>query len=132
MENAEWVKWIEFRRRLSEEWKRLWRERIDDKFRGEGIAIRDYDMLFMDRGTVIFASRDARLPSFHEILEMWAPEDMPWAVSPHPSVGGWGKFIRTELKKSPCSRAKAHKRQPKRKSEKQQLKKGGKGWLHIE
>ena len=129
MENAEWV---EFRGRLKEEWKSLWRERIDDKFRGEGIAIRDYDMLFMDRGTVIFASRDARLPSFHEILEMWAPEDMPWAVSPHPSVGGWGKFIRTELKKGPRSRARAHKRQSKRKSGKQQLKKGGKGWLHIE
>jgi hypothetical protein len=127
MENAEW---IEFRRVLREEWKRLWRERIDDKFRGEGIAIRDYDMLFMDRGTIIFASRDARLPTLHEIMEMWAPQEIHYAVPPHPSVGGWGKFIRTELKKGPHSRAKAHKRQPKRKREKQQLKKGGKGWLH--
>jgi hypothetical protein len=129
MENVEWV---EFRRRLKEEWKSLWRERIDDKFRGEGIAIRDYDMLFLDRGTVIFASRDAKIPGFREVLEMWAPQDMPYALSPDPRVGGWGKFIRTELRKGPHSRAKAHNRQPRRKSEKQQLKKSGKGWLHIE
>jgi hypothetical protein len=129
MENAEWV---EFRRVLREEWERLWRERIDDKFRGEGIAVRDYDMLFLDRGTVIFASRDTRLPTLREIVEMWAPQDVPYAVPPHPSVGGWGKFIRTELKKGPHSRARAHKRQPRRKSEKQQLKKGGRGWLHME
>ena len=128
MENSEWV---EFRRRLKEEWKRLWRERIDDRFKCEGIAIRDYDMLFLDRGTVIFASRDAKIPGFREVLEMWAPQDMPYALSPDPRVGGWGKFIRTELSKGPHSRAKAHNRQPQRKSEKQQLKKSGKGWLHI-
>jgi len=129
MENVEWV---EFRGRLKEEWNRLWRERIDDKFRGEGIANRDYDVLFLDRGTVIFASRDAKLPSFREILEMWAPRDMTYAVPPDPRVGGWGRFIRTELRKGVHSRARVHNCQRERKSEKQQLKKGGRGWLHIE
>lgn len=128
MNHAEWE---EFRRRLKEEWGRLWRERFDDKLRAEGVARRDYDMLFVDGGTVIFASRDFKPPSFREILEMWAPQDMPYAVPPDPRVGGWGKFIRTELRKVAHSRARVYNRQPKRNGEKQHLKKGGCGWLHI-
>lgn len=130
MENAEWV---EFRGRLKEEWKSLWRERIDDKFRGEGIANRDYDVLFLDRGTVIFASRDAKIPSFREVLEMWAPQDLPYAVSPDPRVGGWGRFIRTALRKTGESRKRRFDyRERPSKRKKRQLKKGGWGWLHAE
>lgn len=129
MDEAEWEK---FRRKIREEWKRLWRERIDDKFRAEGIANRDYDMLFLDRGTVIFASRDAKIPGFREILEMWAPPDMPYAVAPDPRVGGWRKFIRTELRKVTESRKRRFDyRERPNKSKNQQLKKGGRGWLHI-
>lgn len=129
MENTEW---IESRRKLKEEWKRLWRERIDDKLRAEGIANRDYDMLFLDKGTVIFASRDAKIPSFREILEMWAPSNMPYAVPPDPRVGGWRRFIRTELRKVIEARERRldyRERPNKRKS--QPLKKGGRGWLRI-
>lgn len=124
--------WIEFRRTMKEEWKRLWKERIDDKVKAEGIANRDYDMLFVDKGTVIFASRDAEIPGFREILEMWTPPEMHYAVSPDPTVGGWRKFIKTELRKVIGSRKRRfdyRKHHGKRNG--QQLKKGGRGWLHI-
>ena len=129
MDEAEWV---EFRRIMKEEWKRLWRERIDDKVKAEGIANRDYDMLFLDKGTVIFASRDAKIPGFREILEMWAPPDVHYAVPPDPKVGGWRKFIKTELRKVIDSRKRRFDyRQRPDKCKGQQLKKGGRGWLHI-
>ncbi|MCK4474463.1 hypothetical protein KAU30_01365 [Candidatus Bathyarchaeota archaeon] len=130
MDDAEWEK---FRGRLKEEWKSLWRERIDDKLRAEGIANRDYDMLFLDRGTVIFASRDAKIPGFREVLEMWAPQEMPYAVPPDPRVGGWRKFIRTELRKTVESRKRRFDyRERANKRKKQHLRKGGCGWLHVE
>lgn len=129
MERSEWY---EFRREVKEEWRRLWRERIDDKFRAEGIAVRDYHLLFLNRGTVIFASRDAKIPGLREILETWAPDDLPNAVPPDPDVGGWGKFIKTKLRKHGKRRKRRVDRpEPSKKREKQQLKKGGHGWLHM-
>lgn len=130
MDDAEWEK---FRGRLKEEWQSLWRERIDDKLRAEGIANRDYDMLFLDRGTVIFASRDAEIPSFREVLEVWAPPNIPYAVPPDPRVGGWRKFIRTELRQTVESRKRRFDyRERANKRKKQHLRKGGCGWLHVE
>lgn len=124
--------WFEFRRELKEEWKSLWRERIDDKVRAEGIARHDYNRLFLDRGTVIFASRDAKIPSFREILEMWAPKDVHYVVPPDPTVGGWRKFIKTKLRKvTEAGKRRFDYRERPKKSRKQQLKKGGHGWLHF-
>ena len=54
------------------------------------------------------------------------------ALPPDPSVGGWGKFIRTELKKVIGWRKRRfdhHEEANERRS--QQLKKGGRGWLHV-
>jgi len=52
------------------------------------------------------------------------------AFPPNPSVGGWGKFIRNVL-----SRQKRLSKKPRpvpfEPKEKQQLKKGGRGWLHF-
>jgi hypothetical protein len=59
---------------------------------------RDYPLLFMSRGHVIFASRSARAPSFSEILDVWASRGI--VCSPDPDVGGWGKFVRTQLSKA--------------------------------
>jgi len=121
----------EFRRRLKEDWALMWRERYDDRVKAEGIAIRDYPSLFMDRGFVIFASRNAKTPNFSEIVDFWASQGLIYA--PNASVGGWGKFIRTELRKSVNSRAKSFDRSLLKqhgKNGKQQLKKGGRGWLH--
>lgn len=120
----------EFGRKLKEEWTLLWRERFDDRVRAEGVAVRDYPLLFMDRGLVIFASRNANVPSFSEIIQFWTSQGV--AYCPSPTVGGWGKFIRTELRKVTHLRAAKFARdQPKSKSVKQQLKKGGRGWLHL-
>lgn len=131
MEKRKNIEHDEFRCKLKEEWTLLWRERIDDKVKAEGIAVRDYPLLFMDRGLVIFASRDAKAPNFSEIVEYWGSQGMIYV--PNPIVGGWGKFIRTELKKLLHSRAKKfNEDELKIKVEKQQLKKSGRGWLHLE
>jgi hypothetical protein len=120
----------EFRRKLKEEWALLWKERFDDRVKAEGVAVRDYPLLFTDRGCVIFASRSARIPNFPEIMESWVSKGADY--SPDPSVGGWGKFIRTELRKVTHSRAKKLEQDhPQDKHVKNQLKKHGRGWLHL-
>jgi hypothetical protein len=119
----------EFRGKLKEEWVRMWKERFDDKVKAEGVVLKDYPMLFVDRGVVIFASRDAKTPSFSEIVSYWGSQGMIY--SPNPVEGGWGKFIRTMMKDPRNSRARAH---PELREERMvvqhQLKKGGRGWLH--
>lgn len=117
---------------LKSQWKSLWRERVDDKVRAEGIANKDFSMLFVDKGTVIFATRDFKLLSFREILQLHKLVDVDRFIPPNPSVGGWGKFIRTAI---------TSQNRPKRAmqirpnldvdKERQQLKKGGRGWLHF-
>jgi hypothetical protein len=120
----------EFLRKLKEEWKQMWKERFDDKVRAEGIAARDYPLLFMDRGFIIFASRDAKTPTFSEIKEFWASQGLVY--SPDPVVGGWRKFIRTHvLSQQRTKRDKRAQQYIEDKREKQQPKKGGRGWLHI-
>lgn len=117
---------------LKNEWKRLWQERIDDKIRAEGIANKDFSMLFVDKGTVIFATRDFKLLSFREILQLHKLVEVDRLIPPSPSVGGWGKFIRTAITSQ--NRSKRAKRiQPNLdlNKERQQLKKGGRGWLHF-
>ncbi len=117
----------DFRRNLKQEWGSMWRERLDDKVRAEGIVVRDYPLLFMDRGFIVFATRSAKMPSFPEIIEYWASQGMVY--SPDPMVGGWGKFIRTEMK-GPHSRARAFRNDNIVRKRRQQLRKGGRGWLH--
>jgi hypothetical protein len=120
----------EFRCKLKEEWKLMWKERYDDRIRAEGVVVRNYPLLFIDRGHVIFASRDTKTPAFKEVIEFWASQG--FIYSPDPTVGGWGRFIRTELKNPVHSRARAFANgQSKCGKEKQRPKKGGRGWLHI-
>lgn len=117
---------------LKDQWKRLWWERIDDKVRAEGIANKDFSMLFVDKGTVIFATRDFKPLSFREILQLHKLVDLDRIVPPSPSVGGWGKFIRTIIASQNRSR-RSRRVQPDLgfKKERQQLKKSGRGWLHF-
>jgi hypothetical protein len=119
----------EFRRRLKDEWRSLWRERFDDRIRAEGVSVRDYPLLFVDRGVVVFASRGAKSPSYSAIVDFWTSQGLVY--SPDPSVGGWGKFVRTEMKNLVHSRVRMFEAaRTKAESAKQQLKKGGRGWLH--
>lgn len=112
-------------------WKLLWLSRIDDKVRAEGIASQDYSLLFVERGTVIVATRDFKSLSLKEILFLHRIQNVERFVPPHPSVGGWGKFARTVLNKQKRVR-KWKKPVPRRNREKNlQVKKGGRGWLHY-
>ena len=130
MENKGRVERDELRKKLKEEWKLMWKERFDDRVKAEGIVAHDYPLIFMDRGSVIFASRDAKTPTFTEIVEFWAAQGSIYA--PEPTVGGWGKFIRTQIRNNAHSRARSYaSNQSSFKEDKQQTKKSGKGWLHI-
>ncbi|MEM4713771.1 MAG: hypothetical protein QXQ61_04390 [Candidatus Bathyarchaeia archaeon] len=116
---------------LARQWKKMWRERVDDKLKAEGIANSTYPMLSVDKGTVIFATRNFRMMSFREILELHGIGDAEKFVAPNPQIGGWGKFIRTMvLNQKPSSRVKRATLYLEKEKEKQQLKKSGRGWLH--
>ena len=114
-------------------WKTLWRERIDDKVRAEGIAYADYPRLFVERGTVIFATRNFKPVNFKEILARHEIGDVDRLVPPSPHVGGWGKFIRTSItRESRYRRVEQTRQYLERKKKRQQLKKSGNGWLHYD
>ena len=129
MERVEWKAFVDELRAL---WKSLWLDRIDDKVRAEGIAREDYSPLFVDRGTVIVATRDFKPLDFVEILERHKPSEVPNAVPPSPAVGGWGRFIRDFVRnqKRFTKRGRPVPSRPERKGG-QQRKKGGRGWLHV-
>jgi len=110
------------------QWEMLWRERIDDHVRAEGIANRDYDKLFVERGTVVLATRNFKLLTLRDILEMHGILNVERLVQPCPSVGGWGKFVRTYVRRREERKNKCFVEQVKKP---QQLKKGGRGWLHV-
>jgi len=129
---VETLEWEELLGELRRQWATLWRERIDDKVRAEGIANKDYDKLFVERGLVIVATRDFKPLSFSEVLERNKSSDVVDAVPPNLSVGGWGKFIRNVLSKQKRFSKKARPAPPEpERDEKQQHKKGGRGWLHL-
>ncbi len=124
--------WREFVDTLRERWRLLWQDRIDDKVRAEGIASENYDLLFVDQGTVIVATRDYKPPNFREIMERHAEYRQPGrVVASTPVVGGWGKFIRDVISKQErfTKRGRPVPSEPEKK--RQQLKKGGRGWLRV-
>jgi hypothetical protein len=123
----------EFAEELKEHWKTLWRERIDDKVRAEGIANQDYSMLFVEKGTVIFATRDFKPLNFRNILEQHKLVDANRVIPPNPYVGGWRKFIRTVVTSQRSSnRIKETRQYLDSKKRQHHLKKGGRGWLHFQ
>jgi hypothetical protein len=117
---------------LKTEWRRLWRERIDDHVRAEGVANEDYSELFVERGTVILATRNFKLMDFKDVLERHGIVDFHRHVPADPRVGGWGKFIRTTITGQVLARrvrrAATCLAEPR---QRQHLKKGGRGWLHL-
>jgi hypothetical protein len=117
---------------LKTEWKRLWTERIDDKVRAEGVANSDYSGLFVERGTVILATRNFKLLSFRDVLERHGIVDSHRFAPPDYRVGGWGKFIRSTVAGQKLTkRIKRAASYLEEKREKQHLKKGGRGWVHL-
>ncbi|MGD6852624.1 MAG: hypothetical protein ACQCN6_11245 [Candidatus Bathyarchaeia archaeon] len=115
---------------LKIEWKRLWQERVDDKVRAEGIAVDDYSSLFIDKGTIIHATRDFKALNFKDILQQHEVINPDRYIPPNPQVGGWNKFVKDNI----TNKAKAEKfieyySAPKNKQKPQ--KKSRQGWLHL-
>lgn len=115
---------------IKEEWRHLWRERIDDKVRAEGVASRTFPLCFVDRGTIIVATRDFRPLNLKEILSLNQVQNAEQVVGPPPAVGGWHKFARTVLNKQARHLSFFFEKPRADRVKNLQLKKGGRGWLH--
>lgn len=116
---------------IKNQWKRMWKERIDDHVRSEGVACQDYDRLFVERGTVVLATRDFRLLTLKDILELHRVANVERVLPLNPSIGGWGKFVRTHISNSKRSVRRTVREFETDEKRPQQLKKGGRGWLHV-
>jgi hypothetical protein len=113
------------------QWKRLWEERAEDKVRAEGIATADYCDLYVEKGTIIHATRDFKTLNFKEILEQHQVENIERVIPPDPHAGGWTKFIKMNVTNQRSRKKRlAELYCDEEKREKQQPKKGGRGWLH--
>lgn len=85
----------------------MWYQRIDDRERAESIARRDYELLFIERGTVISATRDYKIQSLEEIIEELERQlKTKIERAPDPRTGGWGKFVKDHIKSQPKHREK--------------------------
>ena len=123
-----WERARELRRELKAEWADLWREKCDDAVRAEDVSQREFEKLFVDRGEIIYATRDYKPLSFREIFEQHIGSEMADKVSPDPAVGGWRKFISEHLSKP--KRRKSRERLNVRVDLSQHQRKGGNGWLN--
>ena len=116
---------------LRADWKRLWQERVDDRVRAEGIAITDYSSLFVEQGTIIHATRDFKVLNLKDILEKHKVENAERFIQPSPQIGGWNKFVKTEITSQNRIRNSRARSYLEEKKVVQQPKKGGRGWLHL-
>lgn len=121
----------EFVEELKVEWKLMWSERFDDKPKGEGVSVANYDSLGVERGTIIHATRDFKALNFREILEGHKVTHPDRFIQPAPSVGGWNKFIKTKITNTPNKNMQIAVNTNAKKSAGQQHKGNGRGWLHT-
>ena len=128
MANSEWKERKEFVDELKRQWKLMWVERIDDKQKAEGIADKDFSLLFVDRGTIIMATRDYKPLDFAQVLEEHRLTCQASEVALNSTVGGWGRFARETYEKRTSPRKQSY---VQRKCVDSALKKGGRGWLHA-
>jgi len=115
---------------LKTQWTRLWEERLDDKVRAEGVATNDYSLLFVEKGTVIRATKDYKALNLREIIEKHQITNPDKYISPNPHIGGLTKFIRMNISNKHSNKNKRKNFYCNKKSKKQQPKNGGRGWLH--
>jgi hypothetical protein len=113
------------------QWKKLWQERVDDKLRAEGIATADYCDLFVEKGTIVHATRNFKALNFKEILEQHEIANTDRFIPPDPHIGGWNKFVKKNITNQRPLRKRRAELYCEEKKEKQQPKKGGRGWLHL-
>ena len=102
---------------LKAQWKKLWFERLDDPVRAEKIAADTFPSLFIEKGTILHATRDFKILSLKEIL-----------TKHEIRTGGWTKFYKVHIKDKSESKTNVL---ANKKSQKQQPKnKKSSGWLH--
>ena len=94
-----WDKAIKLEHKLKADWEELWRTKYDDKVMAEMVSRNQYELLFVEKGEVIVATRDVKPLSFSEILEVNLGSDMADRVAPNSQVGGWSKFIKEKILK---------------------------------
>jgi hypothetical protein len=119
--SAEIKKWIKL------EWDDLWTTRQDDPVIAEEFSIKDYNLLNVDRGEIIRATRDYKPISFREILEKQVGKEEADRVDIDPKVGGWKKFSKKHF--PPKKNSKREKPIIKHDLNQHQ-RKGGAGWLN--
>ena len=116
---------------LKTQWKLLWVERFNDKVRAEGVSERDYEILSVERGTVITATRDYKALNFKEILERHLVENPDRFIQPNVNTGGWNQFVKTHLKTNKPQRKNWSMQEAPNKATNQQSNKSRRGWLHV-
>jgi hypothetical protein len=116
----------ELRQKLKADWAELWKTKHDDEVKAEGISIKIYTDLFVDRGEIIHATRDYKPLSFSEIYEKHVGTEKAERIEVNPREGGWRKFARNYF---PAKQTKRER--PKFKPDlSQHQRKGGSGWLN--
>ena len=117
---------------LKVEWKQMWTQRYDDKERAEGVSANDYKALYVERGTIIHATKDFKALDFKDILNQHKVENPERYVQPDVNIGGWKRFIRTEVSSQQAKRSKSSQSRCLKKSADKQTKKSERrGWLHM-
>ena len=99
--------------------------------RAEGVSVSDYTSLRVERGTIIHATRDFKAISFKEILDQNVVENLDRVVQPDVHMGGWNKFVKTQITSRGSQKNKRALSDVPKKQIVQQPKKGGRGWLHA-
>lgn len=112
------------------QWKKLWFERIDDPLQAEKIANNTYSSLFIEKGTIIHASRNFKIPSFREIVRLNQIENGERYIPPDPQVGGWTKFTKKFITSQKRNKKNHKSVDPKISNKKNRQKQSGRGWLH--
>jgi hypothetical protein len=115
---------------LKVEWKTMWSDRFNDRERAEGVSADDYKTLQVEKGTVIHATRDFKALNFKEILEDHKVQNPDRFIAPDVNVGGWNKFVKTNIDTHSKKRSQVIQESLAPKKEAQQSKKSGRGWLH--
>lgn len=117
-------------RELKNEWRQLWEQKINDEWRGEAVARQEYAALYVDMGDVIWATRSFKPYKFQDVLERHEKE-LGKRIQPiDPKVGGWGKFIREEVRKPNRGNRMKDNRIIDHSRSNSPHKKDGRGWLH--
>jgi hypothetical protein len=116
---------------LNVQWKLLWNERFNDRVRAEGVSVGNYDILRVEKGTIIHATRDYKALNFKEILSQHLVENPERFIQPSANVGGWNKFVKTKIAETTIHQNKRALSYVSEKRAIQQPKKSGRGWLHI-